>query len=103
MTRHDMSGQWTGCPATRLATSCKPAKFRSRAVAPRLLFFRSIMRQPTDDGEGFSALEEAFFREGDAMSANEVVEHITEVAEPPQRSGWSRWFARTPRAATAGG
>lgn len=60
------------------------------------------MRQPTND-EGFSATEEEFFREGEAMNSNAAVEHVAEreVAEPAQRSGWSRWFARTPRAATA--
>lgn len=67
---------------------------------------RCNMRQPTDGSEAFSALEEEFFREGEAMSANEAVEHVTErevLVEAPQRSGWSRWFARTPRAATAEG
>jgi hypothetical protein len=55
------------------------------------------MRQPTN-GEAFSATEEEFFRAGEAMNGNEVVE--TEVVEEPRRSAWSRWFARTPRPAT---
>lgn len=59
------------------------------------------MRQLTDT-ESFSAIEEEFFREGEAMSEIAVIEYVVEreVSEPPQRSVWSRLFARTPRAAT---
>ena len=57
------------------------------------------MRPPTD-GEAFSAAEEEFFREGDAMSGNDAVEitHEEAVTVAPQRRTWLQWFARAPRA-----
>lgn len=59
------------------------------------------MRPPTD-GEAYSSIEEEFFRAGDAMNANDANDHVVDhdVTATPQRSAWSRWFGRTPRAAT---
>lgn len=77
-------------PHPRLRTC---AALRGIAIAEVL----SKMRHPTDT-EAFSAIEEEFFREGEAMSESPRAER--EVSTAPQRSVWSRLFARTPRAVT---
>jgi hypothetical protein len=59
------------------------------------------MRLPTNREE-LSPIEEEFFRAGDEMSSNETNDHMVdcELVAPPQRSAWSRWFARASRPAT---
>lgn len=59
------------------------------------------MRLPTNREE-LSPIEEEFFRAGDEMSSNETDDLMVdaEVVARPQRSAWSRWFARTSRAST---
>lgn len=59
------------------------------------------MRLPTD-GEALSSIEQEFFRAGDEMDANAGDEDVVEsdTVAPPQRSAWSRWFARPSRPAT---
>jgi hypothetical protein len=47
----------------------------------------------TDPGTGFSALEEEFFRAGDAISAGST-EWSEPDAPPPRDSVWSRLFRR---------
>lgn len=56
------------------------------------------MRHSTES-EAFSAAEEAFFREGDAMSADGAGERVDEdeTTVAPQRRTWLQWFARSPR------
>lgn len=68
---------------------------RGRGIA----IARYIVMRHSSDSEAFSAAEEEFFRAGDAMGEGEgAVDE--EVATTPTRRAWSRWFSRTPRAAT---
>lgn len=56
----------------------------------------------TDPCTGFSALEEEFFRAGDAISAGASTESWSEPDSPPAReSVWSRLFKRVSPAVTA--
>lgn len=88
----------SGC-AVRLHESPPHPTLRTCAALRGIPIAEALykMRHPTDT-EAFSAIEEEFFREGEAMSESPLVER--EVSTAPQRSVWSRLFSRTPRAVT---